>query len=98
MHRVMCTTGHVLHVWVGHKRVRHGTPIMLSMIVRMGLVQGWSVMLERRIMFEVVGHHEVAGNWRALPAQIVDGRAAIHLKGIFLLVLNVRGCSEVKHF
>jgi len=94
LHGVVCAARHVLHVRVGHE----GTKI--SMIIGVGLMEGRSVVVEGRVVFEVLWHHEVAGNL-ALPAQIghiVRVCSTEHLKRILVLAFDKGSSSEIEHF
>ena len=95
VHRVMCAARHVLHVGVWDEGVLLRTEV--AVVVGVGLVQGRAEVIEGRIVFEVLGHHEVAGNV-ALPAQIVRVCGWEHLKGILVGSFGERRSSEIEHF
>ena len=95
VHGVVSTARHVLHVGVRHELVRLVGEV--AVVVGVRLVQARAVVVEGRIVFEVLGHHEVAGNG-ALPAQIVRVGSAEHLKRILILAFDKRSSSEIEHF
>jgi hypothetical protein len=95
LHGVVCAARHVLHVGMGDEGVLLYTEV--AVVVGVGLVEGGAVVVEGRVVFEVLGHHEVAGNG-ALPAQIVRVCGWEHLKGILVGSFGERRSSEIEHF
>jgi hypothetical protein len=95
LHGVVCAARHVLHGVVRHERVLLHTEV--AVVVGVRLVEGRAVVIEGGVVFEVLGHHEVAGNG-ALPAQIVRVCGWEHLKRILILGFGERWSSEIEHF